>query len=403
MPISTVSLTNTFDEWRIRTNQIVTAINTINESNSTFTGTLTITNPSSFQGNVSLNVASGVIKGDGGLLVNLQSSVVAAGAYVAANAAFNAANTAPNSSRVNTIFTVANAAFNRANLSSAVEVGATAPAGPISGDLWWNSNYGKLLLYYNDGNSSQWVDTNPGSDAFIDPVYDLANAAFNRANAGFTVSNAGFTTTNTVYTIANASYTVANAAFGVANNAATTTNAAAAFAFANGVSTNTTAAFAKANAATVNTSSYVWSATQTFDGSSSSIATILKNAAEPATVSATAATGTINFDVTTQSVLYYISNASANWTVNFRGSSGTSMNTMMTTGQAITVAFLVTQGGTAYYNSAVQVDGNSITPSWQGGTAPTAGNASSIDIYTYTIIKTGSATFAVLVSQTQFK
>lgn len=141
---------------------------------------------------------------------------------------------------------------------------------------------------------------------------------------------------------------------------------------------------------------------QTFTGSTSKIAMIPTNIAEPATVSATAATGTINYDVTTQSVLYYTSNASANWTVNFRGSSGTSLNTLMTTGQMITVAFLVTQGATAYYNSAVQVDGNSVTPKWQGGAAPSAGNASSIDVYTYTIVKTGSAAFTVFASQTKF-
>lgn len=123
---------------------------------------------------------------------------------------------------------------------------------------------------------------------------------------------------------------------------------------------------------------------------------------ETATISATAATGTINYDVTTQAVLYYTSNASANWTVNFRGSSGTSLNTLMATGESVTVAFLVTQGGTAYYNSAVQVDGSSVTPKWQGGTAPSAGNASSIDVYSYTIIKTGSAAFTVLASQTKF-
>lgn len=143
--------------------------------------------------------------------------------------------------------------------------------------------------------------------------------------------------------------------------------------------------------------------TQTFTGSSSVLAAALSNAAETATVSATAATGTINYDVTTQPVLYYTSNASANWTVNFRGSSGTSLNTLMSTGQSVTVAFLVTQGSTAYYNSAVQIDGSSVTPKWQGGTAPTAGNASGIDSYVYTIIKTGSATFTVLASQTQFK
>jgi len=146
-----------------------------------------------------------------------------------------------------------------------------------------------------------------------------------------------------------------------------------------------------------------FTATQTFSGTSSTLAMILSNAAEVATISATAATGTIAYDVTTQSVLYYTTNASANWTVNFRGSSGTSLNTLMSTGQTMTVVFMVTQGSTAYYNSAVQVDGASVTPKWQGGTAPTAGNASGIDVYSYTIIKTGSAAFTVLAAQVQFK
>jgi hypothetical protein len=140
----------------------------------------------------------------------------------------------------------------------------------------------------------------------------------------------------------------------------------------------------------------------TLTGSSSKAALTIPNALEDITVSATAATGTINYDVTTQSVLYYTSNASANWTVNFRGSSGTSLNTLMATGESITVTFLVTQGSTAYYNSAVQIDGSSVTPKYQGGTAWTAGNASSIDAYVYTIVKTGSATFTVFASQTKF-
>jgi hypothetical protein len=129
----------------------------------------------------------------------------------------------------------------------------------------------------------------------------------------------------------------------------------------------------------------------------------IPNAGEVATVSATAATGTINYDVITQSVLYYTTNASANWTVNIRGSASVSLNTFMATGQAITIAFLVTQGATAYYNNALQIDGASVTPKYQGGTAWTAGNASGIDVYTYTIIKTASATYTVLASQTQFK
>jgi hypothetical protein len=74
----------------------------------------------------------------------------------------------------------------------------------------------------------------------------------------------------------------------------------------------------------------------------------------------------------------------------------------MTTGQAICVTFLNTNGSTAYYNSAVNIDGSSVTPKWQGGTAPTSGNASAIDSYNFVIVKTGSAAFTVLASQTKF-
>ena len=144
--------------------------------------------------------------------------------------------------------------------------------------------------------------------------------------------------------------------------------------------------------------------TLTLAGSTSAAASLLTNAAEIATVSATAATGTIAIYPSTQSVLYYTTNASANWTVNLTWSSGTTMNTALSTGQSVTVAFLVTQGSTAYYNSTVQVDGTTsgVTTKWQGG-APTAGNASGVDIYTYTVIKTGSAAFTVFASVTQFK
>jgi hypothetical protein len=142
--------------------------------------------------------------------------------------------------------------------------------------------------------------------------------------------------------------------------------------------------------------------TLTLAGTTAALASVLTNAAEVTTISATAATGTIAYDVTTQSVLYYTSNASANWTMNFRAASGISLNSILAIGQTITVAFLVTQGATAYYNNVVQVDGSAVTPKYQGGTAWTSGNASSIDIYTYTIVKTGSAAFTVFASQTKF-
>lgn len=144
--------------------------------------------------------------------------------------------------------------------------------------------------------------------------------------------------------------------------------------------------------------------TQSFTGTSSALAIVLNDAAEVVTVSATAATGTINYDVTTQSVLFYTTNASGNFTVNLRASSGTSLNTALAVGQSVTVAFLVTNGATAYYNTTVQVDGTAsgVTTRWQGGTAPSAGNASSVDIYSYTVIKTANATFSVFAAQTRF-
>jgi hypothetical protein len=131
-------------------------------------------------------------------------------------------------------------------------------------------------------------------------------------------------------------------------------------------------------------------------------APILTSPEERTTISATAATGTVNFDASTQGTLYYTTNASANWTLNVRGNSGTTLNSIMTTGDSLTITFLVTQGATAYYASAFTIDGTSVTPKYQGGTAFSAGNASSIDAYTYAIVKTGSAAYTVFASQTKF-
>lgn len=161
-----------------------------------------------------------------------------------------------------------------------------------------------------------------------------------------------------------------------------------------------------------------FTATQTFSGSSSALGAVLADAAEVMTVDATANWVTssslvttvstvqvVQYDVTTQAVLYFTQNANQNWAVNFRGSSGTSLNTLLAVGQCVTVVLMATQGASAFFNGAtdrVRVDGTAVTPRYQGGTAWTAGNASGIDVYTYTIIKTANATFTVLASQTRF-
>ena len=146
---------------------------------------------------------------------------------------------------------------------------------------------------------------------------------------------------------------------------------------------------------------------ETFSGTTSNEAAVFTNMAEPSSVSGSALGSSWNFDFSTSSI--YVNNASAqtnNWGVNFRFSSGTSLNSAMSTGQTITAVVLVHQGVTPYYNTSVSIDGTALTAGtnlfWQGGNAPAAGNASGYDVYTYSITKTGSATYIVLASMTMF-
>jgi len=130
--------------------------------------------------------------------------------------------------------------------------------------------------------------------------------------------------------------------------------------------------------------------------------TTIYEAIEKATLSGAALTGTVNLNLLDGAVFYYTANSSGNWTLNVRGDGSNSLNTMMAVNDSISFVVMATQGSTAYYQSAMQIDTSAVTPKWAGGTAPTAGNASSIDVYAFTIIKTASATFTVLASQTKF-
>jgi hypothetical protein len=143
----------------------------------------------------------------------------------------------------------------------------------------------------------------------------------------------------------------------------------------------------------------------TFAGNATTQAFNTVNIVEPTTINATGAASTINFDLTTQSIYYSTANATANWTVNFRGSSTATLANVLANSSTITCTLMATQGATAYYNSAVQVDGTGtgVTTEWQGGTAPTSGNTGSVDVYNYVITKTSATpTYLVLASVTKF-
>ncbi len=138
--------------------------------------------------------------------------------------------------------------------------------------------------------------------------------------------------------------------------------------------------------------------------SASSTATLGASTIEAVNVVPSALTGAITLDAKTNSVHYYTANAAANWTLNFRGDGSTTMNTFLTTGQSVTVVLLATQGGSAFYPTAFTIDGTAVgvTVEWLGGAAPTGGNASGVDSYSFTIIKTAASTYTVFASQARF-
>lgn len=116
----------------------------------------------------------------------------------------------------------------------------------------------------------------------------------------------------------------------------------------------------------------------------------------------TTTTGTLNFDVNTQGVIYLTDSATANRIVNFRGDSLNTLNSIMSNGESTSVTILMTNGTTAYYLNQYLIDNDSTSLKWSGATAPTGGNASSVDIYTFSIVKKDSANFTVFGTQSQF-
>ena len=116
----------------------------------------------------------------------------------------------------------------------------------------------------------------------------------------------------------------------------------------------------------------------------------------------TGLTGAITLDIKTNSVYFYTANSTANWTLNFRGDVSTTMDTYLAVGKSATVVLLATQGVTAYYPTAFSIDGSPVTPKWLGGAAPTGGNASGVDAYSFTILKTAAGTYTVIASQARY-
>ena len=95
-------------------------------------------------------------------------------------------------------------------------------------------------------------------------------------------------------------------------------------------------------------------------------------------------------------VHYFTDAETATSTPNIMSTVG--INTALATGDTISVTIITTAGGSSYYSGRISIDGSlaGITTSWVGGSAPSAGSDSGLDIYAYNIIKTGSAAYTVI-------
>jgi hypothetical protein len=259
---------------------------------------------------------------------------------------------------------------------SSVTISSNPPEDPDEGDLWFDYDTQELFIY----DSVYWVEVS-GTAIDLSLYLTIANASatyLTQSNASLqylTQSNA-----STVYQqkVSNVDDTEISYLNGVTSDIQSQINS-------------------KLNLSTASTT-YLTISDPIVTG-----VTSINGIKESITLAATSASGTVIYNVLSNNgITYYTSNASANWTLNIRGDSGTTLNSIMNTGQSLTIAFAVTNGSTAYYQTSLQIDGSSVTPKWQGGSSPTSGNTNSIDVYSITIIKTGNATFTVWESQTKF-
>ena len=200
----------------------------------------------------------------------------------------------------------------------------------------------------------------------------------------------------------NTTATLGNAAIGLGNTTTTVGNLNLGNVLITSVATALPNSFLANSTATLGNATLTLGSPTTTVGNLALNNATIENIQEPANITATAANATINIDILSNVVVYCTANATGNFTVNFRGNAGTTFNNAVPANVSVSASLVTAQGATAYYNSLVQVDGATVTPKWQGGTAPTTGNANSTDTYVYVVMKSAANTYTILASQTKF-
>ena len=121
---------------------------------------------------------------------------------------------------------------------------------------------------------------------------------------------------------------------------------------------------------------------------------------ERAKVTAGKLSDNTNIDLENGMVHLFTTQETTTSTPNIRINSSTSLNSVMATGEIISVT-LITTAAAGAYSAQLTIDGGAVTENWTGGSAPSGGGSSGVDIHAYTIIKTADATFTVVATQTK--
>ncbi len=127
------------------------------------------------------------------------------------------------------------------------------------------------------------------------------------------------------------------------------------------------------------------------------------NALETANIFTTAVGGNVNIDILNNTVYFFSSNTTANVTFNLRGNDTTTLQNTLSIGSSVSLAILLKQG-TNTFRANLHIDDTLVSPLWAGSVAPAyiVGTNESTDLYSFSVIKTGSSAYTVLASNTKF-
>lgn len=402
VPLANVALSDTFNTWRVRTNQINTQAAGL-ASNNTFTGTLnTFNSAAAFKGTVTAPiVTANTVNGTAANFTTLQADSIDFDGDMTVD-------TVTANNLAGTITTAAQGNITSLGTLSALSVGGNITVtGTVDGrDV---ASDGTKLDGIESGATADQsaaeiltaIKTVDGAGSGLDAdLLDGQSSAYFRdadnLNAG-TVPVARVSGSYTSITGTGA-LNAGSITSGFGNIDVGSSSIDGGTITADTALVGTLSTAAQGNITSLGTlSSLTVSGTSTFNA-----AKFNNYVREEVAVIADNPAATQNYDVTAATVQYYTTAADANFTLNIRGDASTTLDSIMSTGDALSATLLVTNTGTAYYLSTLQIDGSTVTPEWSGGSAPSEGNADSIDSYTFTIIKTAASTFTTLATQTQF-